>query len=81
MKSVMLMALVSLGLFGCASSVDLKGLTPEVDLSTQGGCVKAQIRQPLPAPEGWSVDSVVTVQQDCKPQSVDTEETTDPEAE
>lgn len=81
MKRVMLMGAVSLGLFGCATSVDLKGLTPEVDLSTQGGCVKAQIRQSLPAPEGWSVDSVVTVQQDCERPSADTEETTDPELE
>lgn len=80
MKRIMLMGAVSLGL-GCATSVDLKGLTPEVDLSTQGGCVKAQIRQPLPAPEGWSIDSVVTVQQDCERPSADTLETADPEAE
>lgn len=77
----MLMGAVSLGLLGCATSVDLKGLTPEVDLSTKGGCVKAQIRQPLPAPEGWSIDSVVTVQQDCERPSADIPETTGPEAE
>lgn len=77
MKIALSMVMVSV-LIGCATNVDLKGLTPEVDLTTEGGCVKARVIQPIPAPEGWKVQNVLTVQQDCKPQSSDTEETADP---
>ena len=53
---------------GCGGGA-VQGLEylPDVEIKNADGCPDVSIRQPLPAPEGWSVMTETRIQKDCAP--------------
>lgn len=62
-------ALVATTCVGCGSqSVQLTELLPDVELGrTPDGCVRVEVTQPLPAPDGWTVTTTTEVEQIAQP--------------
>lgn len=54
--------------FGCGGGA-VQGLDylPDVQIKNADGCPDVSIRQPLPAPEGWSVMTETRIQKECPP--------------
>lgn len=55
-------------LLGCGGGA-VQGLEylPDVEIKNADGCPDVSIRQPLPAPEGWSVMTETRIVKDCPP--------------
>ena len=56
-------------LMGCGGGGAVQGLEylPDVSIKNADGCPDVSIRQPLPAPEGWSVMTETRISKDCPP--------------
>lgn len=56
-------------LMGCGGGGAVQGLEylPDVQIKNADGCPDVSIRQPLPAPEGWSVMTETRIVKDCPP--------------
>ena len=54
---------------GCGGGSAVQGLEylPDVQIKSVDGCPDVSIRQPLPAPEGWSVVTETRIVKDCPP--------------
>lgn len=64
----MLLVVPMVLMFGCGGgSIQNLDYLPDVKIKNPRGCTDVSIRQPLPAPEGWSVMTETRIQKECPP--------------